>query len=93
MSNIKQRLAKVEHQRGGGVVLSPSGAPVIHVEGQGYQFNGLFHERLADLDPGVYQVLEGPEVDFALVWDHNTPWPEAIVAMQERGAEYRPITK
>lgn len=91
MSNIKQRVAKVEQKRHGGVTLADDGQPVIFVEGQGYQFNGLFYPDLKALDPGKYQVLAGPPVDFALTWDEEIPWPAAIQAMIDRGEFYRPL--
>ena len=94
MSNIKDRLAKVEKKRHGNVTLADDGAPVIFVEEMGYQYNGLFHERLRDLDRGVYQVWAGPAVDFSLTWDHAVPWLAAIeIMVKERGAVYVPLEK
>lgn len=74
------------------VVLADGGQPVIKTA-QGYQHNGLFCESLKALDPGVYQVLEGPPIPFGMVWENEQglTWPEMVEAMKDRGEIYRPI--
>ena len=71
------------------VVLADGGQPVIYVEGQGYQFEGLFYPDLKSLDPGTYQVLEGPPVPFEMFWDEGKTWLEALEAMKDRGEIYK----
>jgi hypothetical protein len=90
--SVKERLKRQERRITGGVVLADDGEPVIFVDGwQGYQYNGLFYPDLKALDPGTYQVVEGPPIPFEMIWDEEKTWPEALEAMQARGEIYRPL--
>ena len=77
----------------GSVIRAAGGQPVIFVEGQGYQFEGLFYPDLKDLDPGVYQVLEGPPIPFGMFWDNDEglTWAAMIQAMRDRGEIYKNV--
>jgi hypothetical protein len=90
---MEKRLRKQEHRRGGGVVIVPDGGlPVVFVEGEGYQFDGLFYFDWKNLSAGQYCLLEGPPVDFSLTWDYEKPWLEALEIMKKKGAIYNPIS-
>ena len=79
---IKDRLAKVEHKRGGGVVIvsPPDGEPVIQVAPDNFQFNGLHYPSLKSLDPGRYHIVDGEPVSFDDFWESGKSWAELVEA-------------
>ena len=91
--SVKDRLRRQERRISGGVTLADDGQPVIFVEGQGYQFNGLFYPDLKALDPGKYQVLAGPPIPFEMFWENEQglTWPAMLQAMIARGELYRQV--
>ena len=74
------------------VILADGGQPVIKTA-QGFQYDGLYFKSLKSLDPGVYQVLEGPPIPFGMFWDNDEglTWAAMIQAMRDRGEIYKNV--